>query len=188
MRRIDRVQRGDEPPLLRGIQSRQHIEEVRFIDRPRRLRLVQQHDLRPDELDAVAVAATEVREVQADPIVATVGPAFAVTVLEEDLHAPRPLGCLARPELVMFRLGDGLACLQRDELAVVRDLQVPHPERLEERLLVASKDRDVHPGMLARLVTEEHVERVAAGAPPWRGDRTKEPFHLLQAYWLPAML
>ena len=50
----------------------------------------------------------------------------------------------------MFRLGDGLACLQRDELAVVRDVQVPRPERLEESLLVASKDRDVHPGMRAR--------------------------------------
>ncbi len=63
----------------------------------------------------------------------------------------------------------------------MRDLQVPHPERLEERFLVASKDRDVHPGMLARFVTEEHVERVAAGDPPRRGDRTKEPLHLLEA-------
>src|SRR2546430_15423830 len=116
MRRIDRVQRGDEPPLLRGIQPGQRIKEVRFVDRPRRLRLVQQEHLGSQELDAIRIAPSQVRDVEADARSAAVYPPAAVALFEEELDAPRAVGCLARPDLVAVGGRGRLAALPPAEI------------------------------------------------------------------------
>src|SRR3979490_1390249 len=186
--RIGRVQRAGEPALLRDIEARQRVEEVRLVDGSARLRLVQERDLRPDELDAVCVTASQIRDVEADARIVTVRPAFALAFLEEQLETPRARGCLARPDLVVCRVGGRLAALPRNEGAVVRDLDIPFRESVAERLLVASQHRDIDVGVRTRLVADEHVESTAAADPPRDRDRREQLLHLFEAERLPPLL
>src|SRR5688572_11067143 len=88
----------------------------------------------------------------------------------------------------MLRRGDLRAALPGDELARMRDLDVPRAEPLAECLLIAPQDGNVDVGMRPRVMPHEQVEPSSAGDPPGRGHAVEKPLHVLERERLPAML